>query len=144
MTKSLKKIIPLLILLLITNDSLADNYEILRVVDGDTIEISAPYLPYPLKPTIHLRISGLDTPEKTFRAQCTREASLAEDATSFTKQSIKNAKEKIIIIEGEDKYFRLLGDIILDGKSLRELLLEKNFAKPYYGAKKPDWCEKEH
>ena len=37
---------------------------ILRVSDGDTIVISAPYLPAPLKPQLAVRIFGVDTPEK--------------------------------------------------------------------------------
>jgi len=38
--------------------------KILRVSDGDTIVIAAPYLPPPLKPELAVRIYGVDTPEK--------------------------------------------------------------------------------
>ena len=37
--------------------------KIIRVSDGDTIVISAPYLPAPLKPELAVRIYGVDTPE---------------------------------------------------------------------------------
>ena len=37
--------------------------QILRVSDGDTIVISAPFLPAPLKPELAVRIYGVDTPE---------------------------------------------------------------------------------
>lgn len=119
------------------------NYKILRVVDGDTVLIEAPYLPNPLKKTILLRIAKLDTPEKNFRAHCSLEATLGNSATEFTTNKIKDAKNILVSIEGEDKYFRLLGDVILDGISLRSLLLESGLATPYYGNKKPDWCNSE-
>jgi endonuclease YncB( thermonuclease family) len=44
--------------------------QILRVSDGDTIVIAAPFLPQPLKPELAVRIYGVDTPEKGFRGQC--------------------------------------------------------------------------
>ena len=44
--------------------------QILKVTDGDTIVIAAPYLPAPLKPQLAVRIYGVDTPEKGHRAQC--------------------------------------------------------------------------
>jgi endonuclease YncB( thermonuclease family) len=34
-----------------------------------------------------------------------------------------------------------LGDILLDGKSLRMMLLEKGYAREYYGKKKESWCD---
>lgn len=137
----IKIILLILIFLPLTSWSEVYNYKILRIVDGDTIEIEAPYLPKPLKPEILLRISGIDTPEKEFRANCEMEAGLGQYASEYTQQLINQAKEKTIIITGEDKYFRLLGDVMLDGKSLRESLLEKGYARPYYGSKKPSWCD---
>lgn len=133
--------IKILILLLILLPAEALPYDIIKTIDGDTVLITAPFLPAPLKPTISLRISGVDTPEKSFRAHCLLEQKKALDATDFTTHLIKQSKEKTVIIEKPDKYFRLLGDIILDGKSLRESLLENGYAKPYYGKKKPDWCK---
>jgi endonuclease YncB( thermonuclease family) len=46
---------------------------ILKVSDGDTIVIAAPFLPAPLKPQLAVRIFGVDTPEKGFRAKCESE-----------------------------------------------------------------------
>lgn len=141
--KKLSKIVKILLISLPINvyaDACAVDYEISRVIDGDTVEISAPFLPKPLKPFISLRISGIDTPEKGFRSKCLKEAVKAELATEFTKNLVQNAKTKLVILEKEDKYFRILGDVVLDGISLRESLLKAGFAVPYYGEKKPDWC----
>ena len=37
--------------------------QIVRVNDGDTVVISAPFLPAPLKPELAVRVFGVDTPE---------------------------------------------------------------------------------
>ena len=34
---------------------------------------------------------------------------------------------------------RVLGDLIIDGKSLRQLLLDNGYAREYYGDKKQSW-----
>ena len=39
---------------------------ILRVSDGDTVVIAAPFLPPPLKQELAIRIFGVDTPENGF------------------------------------------------------------------------------
>ena len=43
--------------------------QIVRVNDGDTVVIAAPFLPKPLKPELAVRIYGVDTPEKVVRAR---------------------------------------------------------------------------
>lgn len=143
MIKFLERTIPVIILLLPLNPSKGYCSEILEVLDGDTVKISAPFLPKPLKPTISLRISGIDTPEKGFRAKCVSESIKGELAENYTRKLVTEAKSVLVLIEAEDKYFRLLGDVILNGKSLRESLLESGFALPYYGEKKPDWCKED-
>lgn len=137
------KLLKILFLLLISLNTSATEYDfpILRVIDGDTIEFQADFLPDPLEKKMSLRIYGIDTPEKSFRSSCDLEARMGESATKFTQNLIKNSKSHKIIIVSEDKYFRLLGDIILDGKSLKESLLEKGFARPYFGDKKRSWCD---
>ncbi len=44
------------------------DYKVTRVIDGDTVEFEAPFLPAPLKPVLSLRVLGVDTPEKGGRA----------------------------------------------------------------------------
>ena len=65
--------------------------QILRVTDGDTVVIAAPFLPKPLKPELAIRVFGVDTPEKGFRAQCPSEAQRGEAASAFTKNAINQA-----------------------------------------------------
>ena len=53
------------------------DFAVTRVIDGDTVEFAAPFLPAPLKPKLAVRVFGVDTPEKGFRAQCESERKLS-------------------------------------------------------------------
>ena len=114
---------------------------IIRVNDGDTVVIAAPYLPKPLKPELAVRIYGVDTPEKGFRAQCPVEDQRGQAATVFTKNAINKSADRKVVLYGWDKFGgRILGDIILDGQSLRAQLIANGFAREYFGEAKQSWC----
>lgn len=115
--------------------------EILKVSDGDTIVIAAPYLPSPLKPQLSVRIFGVDTPEKGFRGQCEKEKQMGEQASDFTKKMVAEGKQFHVILYGWDKFGgRVLGDILVDGKSVRNSLIAAGLAREYYGEAKKSWC----
>lgn len=115
--------------------------EIIRVNDGDTVVISAPYLPEPLKKELSVRVWGIDTPEKGFRAKCAEEDRKGRAATAFTQELVSKAKTHQVEIRSWDKYGgRVLGDIFLDGQSLKDLLIKNNLARPYFGDAKKSWC----
>lgn len=116
--------------------------KILKVSDGDTIVIAAPYLPEPLKPQLSVRIFGVDTPEKGFRGQCDKEKEMGEEATVFTKKMVEKGSKFQVTLYGWDKFGgRVLGDILVDGKSVREGLIAAGLAREYYGDAKKSWCE---
>ena len=115
--------------------------QILRVSDGDTVVIAAPFLPAPLKPELAVRVFGVDTPEKGHRAQCPQEDVRGQAASEFTKNAVKNTKRHQVILYSWDKFGgRVLGDMILDGVSLRSELIRNGFAREYYGEAKQSWC----
>lgn len=115
--------------------------QILRVSDGDTVVISAPFLPAPLKPELAVRIFGVDTPEKGHRAQCPQEDQRGRAATDFTKNAVARANNYKVTLYAWDKFGgRVLGDIILNGQSLRAMLIQNGFAREYYGDQKQSWC----
>jgi micrococcal nuclease len=134
--------IPLLLLLLQPLNVHAENYKILRVIDGDTVLIEAPFIPDPLSKQISLRINGIDTPEKGFRGACDIERKKALDATALTKSLIQNSRHQEVILKKWDKFGgRIDGDIILDGKPLSRSLIEAGMAREYHGEKKLSWCK---
>lgn len=113
-----------------------------RLIDGDTIAFQADWLPKPLKPELSIRVYGVDTPEKGFRAKCESEKARGEAASAFTKAQVKAAKKTQIALMDWDKYGgRVLGDVLLDGKSLRQMLIAMGYAREYYGDAKQSWCK---
>jgi endonuclease YncB( thermonuclease family) len=114
---------------------------ITRVIDGDTVAFEAAWLPDPLKKELSIRVFGVDTPEKGFRAQCPKEDVMGQKATEFTKKAVVSAQKRQVILMDWDKYGgRVLGDVILDGKSLRQALIANGLAREYYGEAKTSWC----
>ena len=117
--------------------------EVTRVLDGDTIEYKAPFLPAPLKPVLKIRVLGIDTPEKGHRAQCPEEAALALKASALTKQAVKEAKTIELQLQSWDKFGgRVLGYVLIDGKNLGDMLIAQGLARPYDGGTKSSWCGK--
>ena len=115
--------------------------KIVRVNDGDTVVIAAPFLPAPLKPELAVRVYGVDTPEKGFRAQCPSEDQRGQAATAFTKKAVESTQKHQVVLYGWDKFGgRVLGDMILNGVSLRAELIKNGFAREYYGEAKQSWC----
>jgi endonuclease YncB( thermonuclease family) len=115
--------------------------QILRVTDGDTVVISAPFLPAPFKPELAIRVFGVDTPEKGHRAMCPSEAQRGEAASAFTKNAIAQGGKFQVTMYGWDKFGgRVLGDILINGQSLRAGLIANGFAREYYGEAKQSWC----
>jgi endonuclease YncB( thermonuclease family) len=117
---------------------------ITNVIDGDTYQIATTWLPEGLAPFIDLRLAGIDTPEKDFRAKCPAEMVLGIRAAAYARKLLRGADKVSIQYTGWDKYGgRADGHLTLDGQDMAEALLAAGLAKPYDGAGgKPDWCSK--
>ena len=116
------------------------NWKIIEAIDGDTLRVEIPAM-LPLKYSI--RISGIDTPEKAGRAKCEQEALLAEKASEFTKNLVKNLKTFEISNIKHDKYGgRLLASVKINNIDVGRALQKEGLARIYYGEKKESWCDK--
>jgi endonuclease YncB( thermonuclease family) len=117
------------------------NWPVTRVIDGDTVEFNAPFMPDPLPKKLSIRVLGVDTPEKGHRAQCPSEDQRGQAASAFTKNAVNKSVKRQATLYGWDKFGgRVLGDIILDGQSLRAMLIANGFAREYFGEAKQSWC----
>jgi len=133
--------VPLLVFAQKTPKGATYDAQILRVTDGDTVVISAPFLPAPFKPELAIRVYGVDTPEKGHRAMCPSEAQRGEAASAFTKNAVAQGGKFQVTMYGWDKFGgRVLGDILINGQSLRTALIANGFAREYYGDAKQSWC----
>jgi endonuclease YncB( thermonuclease family) len=91
---------------------------------------------------LSLRVIGVDTPEKGYRAHCVDENMQSLKAKLFTEQEIMKSTDVKIVIHGWDKYGgRVLGDIILDDVPLSKKLIDSGYAVSYSGkGHKRNWC----
>lgn len=116
------------------------NWKIIEAIDGDTLRVEIPAM-LPLKYSI--RIIGIDTPEKGGRAKCEQEALLAEEASEFTKNLVKNLKTFEISNIKHDKYGgRLLASVKINNIDVGRALQKEGLARIYHGEKKESWCDK--
>jgi len=144
----MKKLLLLLALLslvtpVVAKDKAGVLYEvtITRVKDGDTVAFKADWLPDPLPKELAVRVFGVDTPEKGHRAQCPSEDARGQAAAKFTTNAVAKSTKRQVLLMGWDKFGgRVLGDVILDGQSLRQMLIQNGFAREYYGEAKQSWC----
>ena len=111
--------------------------EILRVIDGDTIEIRA-QIWLGLTLTSHVRIRGIDTPE--MRGACPAEKTAAAAARDRLAE-LAGGTIRLANI-ADDKYAgRVLADVTAgDGTDLGSAMIASGLARPYGGGARGDWC----
>ena len=121
----------------------AADYEwrIVRVVDGDTIEIdAAPDLP-PELAKLKVRLRDIDTPEKAGRAKCERERRGGAAATAFATDAIRTARRVLIRNPAWGKWGgRVIADVLFDGRNLATALIRAGLARRYDGGRRAGWC----
>ena len=146
MLDRMKNILIILILLnSIIVESIAEDYSdvsvsrIIKVIDGDTFRVDINELPDIIGKNIRIRILGIDTPE--INGKCAFEKELAIKARDFVQILLDNADSVILKNLDRGNFFRLLAEVIVDGKNLGELLIAKDLAVRYQG-KKSTWCTK--
>ena len=112
--------------------------KVTRVVDGDTVDID---IDLGFGVWLHkerVRIYGIDTPESRTRDKIEKRFGLL--AKEFVKQFVKGSS--IILrtqkYDAKGKFGRILGDIIVDDKSLSETMIQEHHAVAYHGQSKED------
>lgn len=114
--------------------------KVVEVYDGDTIFIDLPDQHPLFGRRMGVRVLGIDTPELRTSDACEKKKGLEVKAVL---QKIFNQSASVDILNVEkDKYFRILGDVYVDGKSVAQELIKLRLAYPYSGEKKVkrDWC----
>jgi len=112
--------------------------KVISVYDGDTFRVDIDSLPPIVGKNIPIRLNGVDTPE--IQGKCQYEKDLALKARDFVRNKLANAKEIKLTKLQRGKYFRVVADVMIDGVSLEQELLENKLAYKYTGGKKSSWC----
>jgi len=122
--------------------------KILRVIDGDTVDVDIDLGFGVWLRKERVRIMGIDTPESRTRDKVEKKFGLA--AKSHVKDMLPIGSIQILKTEvdksGEDakgKFGRILGDFLLDQddgsiKRLTEIMIEDGHAVPYFGGSKEE------
>ena len=119
--------------------------KILSVYDGDGVFDAEIDMGMNLKQRKDIRLYGVDTPE--MRGEQHRAGTVVRD---FVRELILG--KDVVVKTKKDKsgkYGRLLADItisplsVTSGTDLGQILIEKGYAKPYFGGKKEGWSMEE-
>jgi endonuclease YncB( thermonuclease family) len=136
---------PYLLILLSIQAQAAPQYgtvtvsKVINVYDGDTFRVNIDSLPPIVGKNIPIRVNGIDTPE--IRGKCQYEKNLALEARDFVRVKLANAKEIKLTNLQRGKYFRVVANVLVDGVSLEQELLDNKLAYEYSGGKKLSWCK---
>jgi micrococcal nuclease len=120
--------------------------KVLKVVDGDTVDIDIDLGFGIWQKNERVRIMGIDTPESRTRNKIEKKFGLASKAR--LKQLLgKDAVLKTTInkkgVDMKGKFGRVLGDFLYKDKSVAKILCEEGHAVEYFGGAKAD-VEKQH
>ena len=107
--------------------------------DGDTCRFTIPNIHPIFGKRLSVRLRGVDTPE--LRGHCQEEKLKAQAALHFVTQALSEAEAITLGSVARGKYFRMIADVIYDGKSLSAELLDAGLARPYTGGTRGGWCE---
>jgi micrococcal nuclease len=112
----------------------------LQNYDGDTIRFNLPQYPPIVGKDIRVRVNGIDTPE--IKGKCKVEFYKAQQSRDMVAHILKNAQKITLKNMKRGKYFRIAADIIVDGESLADILIERGMGIKYKGGKKTHkWCD---
>jgi len=117
--------------------------DLLRVVDGDTIDVLLD-LGYGVKYKTRVRLSGIDTAES--RTRNLDEKKYGLEAKAWLKARLKAEGGRIVIksrLDKKGKYGRVMGTLLdHNGVDINNEMLLNGQAIPYGGNKKLPWKER--
>ena len=115
------------------------------VLYANIVKVDAAWdMPPRLAPLV-VRLRDVNTPKWDSRAKCPEEREAGKGAMAFTTDAIAAAKEVVVSSPAWGEFRRdepwrglVVADLMLDGKSLAEMLIEVGHGKP--PNRTPGWC----
>ncbi|MAC71635.1 MAG: nuclease [Gammaproteobacteria bacterium] len=109
--------------------------EIVKVVDGDTIDVNVDLGWSVSVRKQRIRLYGIDAPES--RTRDLEEKQFGKASKKFVKDFL-NSDHILLKTREKGKYGRYLGDFCVDDKWLCDEMIQAHHAVPYYGQNKAD------
>ena len=112
--------------------------KIRRIVDGDTVDVDIDLGFDMILSKQRIRLYGIDAPESRTRDK--EEKFYGKLASQFLKDQCKKSSSITLrtYLDKKGKYGRILGEIIVDGVNINELMIEEHMAVAYEGQSKID------
>ena len=120
--------------------------KVVRVIDGDTVDVDIDLGFGIWQKNERVRIMGIDTPESRTRDKIEKKFGLAAKAKLKSILGKDTVLKTTINKKGLDmkgKFGRVLGDFLVDGKQVTEIMCKSGHAVPYFGGAKAD-TQKQH
>ena len=102
--------------------------------DADTITVNIHDVHPLIGERVSVRVLGIDSPEIKGKNNCEKDK--ARIAQRLVENLLKNAKHIELQNVQRDKYFRILADVVADGKSIKDLVIKNHLAYAYEGGTK--------
>tara|TARA_R100000697_G_scaffold9616_1_gene15289 strand:+ start:822 stop:1232 length:411 start_codon:yes stop_codon:yes gene_type:complete len=114
------------------------NCKILKVVDGDTVDVDIDLGFGIWIKNERVRLYGIDAPESRTRDKEEKKYGLA--AKQFVLDNLPIGSSQVLRTLKDDvgKFGRVLGVFVINGKRLDELMIENHHAVVYYGQSKEE------
>ena len=112
-----------------------------RVIDGDTVDVDIDLGFGIWQMNERVRIMGIDTPESRTRDKIEKKFGLAAKAKLKSLLGPKPVLQTTISKKGEDmkgKFGRVLGDFLIDGKQVSQIMCKEGHAVAYFGGSKEE------
>lgn len=111
---------------------------LVRVVDGDTVEVLARIWPDHYVETL-VRLAGIDAPE--LRGRCAEEVALAERAKARLAALLAGNR----LLLADVRYGKYAGRVVArvlteDGRDVAAILVAERLARRYEGGRRAPWC----
>ena len=94
-----------------------------RNYDGDTITFNLSGLHPNIGEKTSIRVNGIDTPE--IKGKCEKEKYDAQQARDMVTDILKDSEQITLMNMEKGKYFEVAADVIVDGKNLAGMLLDR-------------------
>jgi endonuclease YncB( thermonuclease family) len=138
--------IAVVVLLLLSAPAAARDYgpyaaKVVRVIDGDTLEIEVEVWPG-LTARSRVRLVGINTPESRGKiSDCERDA--GKRAADFTRAWVAAPGALAVVVSEQDKYGRPLVRVRRGSEGIEDLgqaLIAAGLARAYHGERRGAWC----
>ena len=112
--------------------------KVISIYDGDTLSVNIDSFPDIVGKNIRIRIKGIDAPE--IKGKCQKEIDLAVMARDYLRNAINKSNQIELRNIERGKYFRIVGELYIDGENISKGLIKEKLAYIYHGGKKRSWC----